>query len=85
MAPTLQELNDLFWRVVWTAISTFTGALMADDAINAVFGDGTVNMGALETALVPTAGAVVNIITVFARQKLPNTGINVPDAGDSRK
>ena len=75
MAPTVHELNDLFWRAVWTAIPAFTGALMLGGT--GAIGNEDFTFGAAHAGLVAAASAVINVVTVYARQKLPGTGINV--------
>ena len=80
MAPTVHELQDLFWRAFWTFVSTFLSVMFATGSgvANAVTGDTVEFSGphlqlSLSTALSAT---VLNVFLVYARQKAPGTGIN---------
>ena len=78
--PTKAELIDLFWRVVWTAIPAFLahftiqGGHTEPDLEKAGTAAGTAALA-----------AAIGVVTVYARQKLPGTGINVNQNGGGPK
>lgn len=63
MRPTKEELENLFWRSVWTFVATFTGALGAA-------GLGWVEASGRESALIAAVGSVITVLSVFARTRL---------------
>lgn len=60
-APSRAEVVDLFWRSLWTFVSTALGATVVSSPLD---------LNALEVAVLAGAGAAVNVIAVFARQQL---------------
>ena len=81
MAPTVHELQDLFWRCFWTAMTTFLGALTAHGTfIDDADGDPLTAIG--RSAGIAAFSSVLGVVLVYSRQKMPGTGINAnPPAG----
>ena len=60
MRPTVTELEDLFWRTVWTAIPAFTSALIVSNVTD---------VNQLHAAAMAALTSVITSVTVYARQK----------------
>ena len=68
MAPTVHELQDLFWRAFWTFVSAFIGGVAAVQTFDAV--------EYKHAAFAAGMSVLTNVLLVYARQKAPGTGIN---------
>lgn len=63
MIPTKDELIELFFRSLWTAVKAFTGGLFVN-------GTGLIEVDSLALAGIAAGSAVVSVLHVYAAQKL---------------
>ena len=63
LRPTTGQLEDLFWRALWTFLQAFIGVLLG-----AQFFDWSVDT--LEVAGAAGIGAVLSVMKTFASQRL---------------
>ena len=63
LRPTLAEMEDLFWRSLWTFIASGLGAVVGPPLLQ-------IDVTTLEAMQLAGVAGVISVVLVFARRKL---------------